>query len=180
MTYFEKVKQQIEREEYVRQGRYFFASQVYSPTAPVLPKTGNRINSLLSNPANSGVNVFFTRTENASNVGANYPTLIKNPTGNLPTTPMLYTNANISVATPPKMIPKMDLIQEIGNGTGALSGGTAFGYSGSPGALLGGQFQVALPPILIPPGYSVGATTVYVGAITIWLVLEWWEEPIIT
>ena len=168
----------FEREQKVRAQQYWVSILNLNVSNPLPPTVANRFNHTFTNPVGSGKNIFVTRIDVSSSVGANYPSIYRNPTGNLPTTVQLYLNADLSVVTAPVAVLKADISAQTAQGAGAFTGGTLIGYSHGPGALLGGSYEKSLSPFLVPPGTSFGVTSQYLNAIILWVAFEWWEEPI--
>lgn len=153
---------QIDR---VRDGRVFGAG-----SGKLTLSAAGHVRSLLENPAGSGklLNVFSLV---AFTTGNAFGQLMVNPSTGLPTVAKTINNQRmlhprVSVAT---LKVDTDL-------TVPLAGGTDTGQILGIGA--NSRQDVRLPPMVVPPGISVGINVPFAGAAEASLNVYWWEEPV--
>ena len=151
----------------VRAGNAFATS-----SGRVLSSAVGNWRGVLKNPATHTKNLFLYRAEVCANLPITYMMMSINPTTGLPgvTNRRYAYNVNFTSATtsPVTLDWDFDLATPLGGGIP-----TPFAF---PVANDAGLLRFEFPPLVIPPGISLGFNVSYSGIKEGSLLLWWWEE----
>lgn len=131
-----------------------------------LSVAGN-VRLLLENPAASGKTLYVVRLDSFA-TAASFAELLVNPTAGLPAAERVANNVNLGSA-----IAAVGKVFADTSATTALSGGVDTGVSVGVGANVATPHP--LPPLILPPGSSLGLALPFTGAANASVNVYWYE-----
>lgn len=122
----------------------------------------------LQNPTGSGKSLYVTRLDVFA-TATGFAELLVNPTAGLPTVQRRVNNVNFGSSTVSVAVVMADT-----STTTAMSGGIDSGVS--VGAGVNALATYELPPMVIPPGVTLGLALPFTGAASASVNLYWYEQ----